>query len=142
MTAATLAPNQRRSRGVGRDDPHPTTLYRAYDEAGDLLYVGIARSWVRRWEHHKTGSPWFGEVRRIVLEDHPDRASALDAERQAIQLERPRYNVEHDVEALIAIADAYVATGADLDRTITPQERSRLNYLLGRERRRGAPDEG
>lgn len=96
MDLTTPTSEQRRSRGVRRDDTAPNTLYRAYDVNGRLLYVGISRSWLRRWEHHKTESPWFDDVRRIDLEPHPDRASALDAERKAIHREMPLHNTEHN----------------------------------------------
>lgn len=69
-----------------------TSLYRAFDDTGRLLYVGIADRWTSRWSAHDRTSPWFGLVRRIELEDHPDRDTAHAAERAAIRTEHPIYN--------------------------------------------------
>lgn len=76
-----------------------TTLYRAFDAAGRLLYVGIARNWARRWTQHSERSSWFGEVARLQLEQHPNRQAALAAERTAIIEELPAYNVVHNGHA-------------------------------------------
>jgi hypothetical protein len=93
---AMLTPKQRDSRGVRADSMEPSTLYRAYDASGDLLYVGIAKSWMHRWAHHQYDSAWFADVRRIELEPFPTRRAALDAERIAIRTEAPLYNIEHN----------------------------------------------
>ncbi|MDP4501032.1 GIY-YIG nuclease family protein [Nonomuraea turcica] len=71
----------------------PTTLYRLYDAADQLLYVGIGGNPGRRFEQHRSGKPWWGKVARVTLEHHPTRESALAAEVVAIQVERPRYNI-------------------------------------------------
>lgn len=72
-----------------------TTLYRAFDEGGHLLYIGIAANWARRWAQHSERSPWFKHVARLSIEAHPTRAAALKAERTAIQQEHPIHNIEH-----------------------------------------------
>lgn len=76
-------------------DMRPTTLYRAYDAAGHLLYIGIAVDWTHRWNKHRERSPWFGQVKSLSLETHPDRRSAQEAERAAIAAELPLYNRNH-----------------------------------------------
>ena len=68
------------------------TLYRARNQQGRLLYVGVAKDWGARWSGHRADKPWFPEVARIDLESYPDRASVLAAEKVAIQSERPLYN--------------------------------------------------
>ena len=73
-----------------------TDLYRAYDEAGRLLYIGISFSCVRRADQHRQNSKWFRLLATFKVEKHPTREAALVAERQAIQAEKPIYNVSHN----------------------------------------------
>lgn len=91
------------------------TLYRHYDDAGRLLYVGITTSLTcnsyaaypyailnhktrqpsstrgARLTHHKS-QPWYPQIKTITLEQFPDRAAAENAERWAIHDEKPLYN--------------------------------------------------
>lgn len=71
-------------------------LYRFYDAAGELLYIGITMNPVARWKQHGHDKLWWVEVASIAIESHLDRDSALRAERQAIAAERPRWNVVHN----------------------------------------------
>lgn len=71
-------------------------LYRFYNDAGQLLYIGITRDPSARWKKHSAGKPWWTEVRNITVQPFPDRDSALRAERAAITDEQPRYNVAHN----------------------------------------------
>ena len=73
----------------------PTTLYRAFDDAGRLLYIGIAVNWASRWERHRQRSAWFDEVARLDLRTYPTRSSAALAEAAAIRAEKPVHNIEH-----------------------------------------------
>ena len=72
-----------------------TTLYRAFDGAGDLLYVGISLRPLRRLAEHSKSAPWSHLVARIDLENFNSRADALAAERRAILRERPLRNIAH-----------------------------------------------
>lgn len=76
-------------------DPGPTYLYRARDDNGRLLYIGIATDWTGRWRHHRERSPWFPSVSKLELELYPTRQAARDAEEAAIKREAPVHNVEH-----------------------------------------------
>lgn len=67
-------------------------LYRQYDAAGDLLYIGITNEWDRRAGEHGRLSPWWSEVARVTHESFPDRASAMQAEKAAIRSEDPVFN--------------------------------------------------
>jgi excinuclease UvrABC nuclease subunit len=73
-----------------------TSLYRLYDSAGRLLYVGISHDVHSRIRTHRTDKHWGAEVADARLEVYPTRASALSAEANAIRRERPRYNVIHN----------------------------------------------
>jgi predicted GIY-YIG superfamily endonuclease len=72
------------------DSPH--TLYRLYDIAGRLLYVGITSDWDRRRSQHAADKAWWPRVSQIALAELPSRAHALNAERIAIRTEHPAYN--------------------------------------------------
>lgn len=73
-----------------------TTLYRFYDAADDLLYVGIAGNPGRRFNEHCKDKAWWGEVVRSTMEHFCNRQAAEIAERVAIRHERPRYNVVYN----------------------------------------------
>lgn len=73
----------------------PTSLYRHYDAAGCLLYIGISLSAFTRFAQHKHGSVWSANVTRMEIEHYASREAALRAERRAIQVEQPVWNVQH-----------------------------------------------
>jgi hypothetical protein len=68
------------------------SLYRHFDEAGLLLYVGISGRPKTRLSEHRRDAPWFWSIATIKMEVFPDRASALQAEREAVQNEKPLFN--------------------------------------------------
>lgn len=73
-----------------------TALYRHYDAAGTLLYVGITRDPSMRSEQHQRSSRWFRFVDRTEVEWHRSRRAADDAERDAIATESPVFNETHN----------------------------------------------
>jgi predicted GIY-YIG superfamily endonuclease len=75
---------------------HQTSLYRHFAADGSLLYVGISLSWPARTKTHARGSTWFEQVAKVEIEHFPTRADALNAEREAIKRERPKFNVVHN----------------------------------------------
>lgn len=70
----------------------PTTLYRLYDEGGDLLYVGISTRPFQRVKEHKGDKTWWLEVASQTFTHYHTRAEASAAELEAIRSEAPRYN--------------------------------------------------
>lgn len=72
-----------------------TALYRHFDAAGSLLYVGISLCVVTRLRQHRRDAHWFTEIARIDVEWHPSREAACDAEFAAIRSEKPRHNITH-----------------------------------------------
>jgi hypothetical protein len=66
-------------------------LYRLYNAAGELIYVGITERFGGRFSQHEH-SQWWREVERIELEPHPTRAEAQAAEMAVIRAELPKYN--------------------------------------------------
>lgn len=73
-----------------------TSLYRHFADDGGLLYVGISLSWPARTKAHVYGSRWFDQVARVEIERFPTREAALEAEREAIRREKPKFNVIHN----------------------------------------------
>jgi hypothetical protein len=69
-----------------------TTLYRAFNANGDLLYVGIAGNLGRRLKEHGA-KLWWEEVTSLTTEHFRSRYAASAAEAVAIRAELPRYNV-------------------------------------------------
>jgi hypothetical protein len=71
-------------------------LYRQFDAAGELLYVGISRSAMARLGQHLSVSPWAEYITTVKIETLPSREEALAAERVAIQTEHPKFNIKHN----------------------------------------------
>jgi excinuclease UvrABC nuclease subunit len=72
-----------------------THLYRLWDANGELLYVGISKSAVRRLTDHQRGKPWADEINRVTITNVSTRAEAERLEIEAIANENPKYNVRH-----------------------------------------------
>lgn len=69
-------------------------LYRHYDKAGILLYVGVSTSALKRLSEHKETSYWFFEITSVTIERFEDRKAVLLAEREAIIKENPVHNLK------------------------------------------------
>lgn len=67
-------------------------LYRFFGEEG-LMYVGITRTGVKRFEGHRKDKGWWPFVNRIEVECFPTRAEVRFAECEAIYAERPAFNI-------------------------------------------------
>ena len=79
--------------------PEETALYRVYGETDLLLYIGISNNFGRRWREHAKKQPWWGEKRRLTVDEwFPFRSDAEAAEAAAIRAERPKYNKTHNVQ--------------------------------------------
>ena len=72
-------------------------LYRHFNAAGELLYVGISLSALGRLGQHRTNARWYSTVAAVTIETFPTRAEAAEAEHKAIREERPRHNTAHRV---------------------------------------------
>lgn len=69
-----------------------TELYRHFDAAGRLLYVGISVNSPSRLCAHRREAGWADQIVTITIERFPTRREALDAEIRAIQTEKPLHN--------------------------------------------------
>jgi hypothetical protein len=89
-----------------------TTVYRFYDAAGDLLYVGISCNFLRRVGEHTGSADWIAQAVRCTLEHYSDRAEAEQAERVAIATEHPIHNATH--QPMVFARSAELQAGHDL----------------------------
>lgn len=69
------------------------TLYRFYAADDTLLYVGLTINPGRRFGEHRQTKPWWDQIKHITLEQYDDYPTLVTAERLAIAIQRPRYNV-------------------------------------------------
>lgn len=100
-TRNTYAPKTRNTRADIAD--RRTMLYRYFDGAGRLLYVGITMAPSGRHRLHDLRSPHVKYATHISFEWYPDRESARAAELTAIKSEGPVFNKE-GVDELVAAA--------------------------------------
>ena len=76
------------------DRPH--ALYRFFDSANRLLYVGITAALPTRLMSHNGDKPWWTSVHHITVEHFADRETVLKAETAAIKAEHPLHNITHN----------------------------------------------
>lgn len=69
-----------------------TALYRHFDAAGALLYVGISLDTIQRTRQHRQGAHWYERIARIEIEWFSTRPLAMTAEAIAIAKEVPECN--------------------------------------------------
>lgn len=68
-------------------------LYRVWDAAGVLLYIGCTKDPSRRWTQHKADrSLWVPYAETFKLYGPFERADAFARENAAIEAERPAFN--------------------------------------------------
>lgn len=79
-------------RDCGETDP-VRTVYRCYDDAERLLYIGCTVKPALRFKQHAASKAWWAEVARIEQTPVTGWRHAEEVERTAIEAERPLYNV-------------------------------------------------
>ena len=77
----------------------PIAVYRFYNTAGHLLYVGQTGEFSKREGRHHLTQPWEHEIDRskTTLECVWGRQNARAREKHLIRTERPLHNVQHAV---------------------------------------------
>ena len=73
-------------------------LYRHFDKSGALLYVGITTAPAARLRQHLKASDWRDQINDVSTIWFDRRSDAEQAERTAIQNERPIHNRVHKVD--------------------------------------------
>ena len=72
-------------------------VYRYYDSADRLLYIGSTYSFSTRAAAHERDATWWPDVTAVKLERFPDQLSSLSAEIYGIKTEGPIHNKAHVV---------------------------------------------
>lgn len=78
-------------------------VYRCYDSADRLLYIGCTQDFVARMQvhecspHNPASFELMRRLDRVECEEYPDRATARQAEREAIMAEAPMLNIHHNL---------------------------------------------
>lgn len=67
-------------------------VYRCFDSEGRLIYVGSSADLFGRLRTHRTSSWWAPQVAKVVAKVYANGVLARMAEREAIQVEMPRWN--------------------------------------------------
>lgn len=81
-------PGRPRNRPLGR-----TSVYRLFNSAGEILYIGCSCKPESRWKAHRTLKTWWPEVASNTVDWYDALQEAEAAERSAILAERPKYNI-------------------------------------------------
>jgi len=76
----------------------PHALYRIFRANGDLLYIGISKHIFSRLQEHSISQHWTNEIdfQKTKIQWFSSRQEAEQAEKKAIQMEKPLYNVTHN----------------------------------------------
>lgn len=115
-------------------------LYRHYDGSGNLLYVGISYSVLKRLSEHSNKAFWFPQIRRIEIEHYTDRKAAVIAERRAIDTENPKYNlarpnIKKPKPVQYEKIELIIAKIREENRRAEPQELESIREALGHTKR-------
>jgi prevent-host-death family protein len=86
-----------------------TALYRLYDDAEVLLYIGISHQPEVRFEQHAKLKDWWPQVTRRDVQWFDDRPSAAAAEAAAIRSEDPEHNGTYSPRRDLRVARDCVA---------------------------------
>ena len=70
------------------------TVYRLFNRAGELLYVGVTKNVGNRLLGHARCQPWWPDVDSVSTQCFATRAQAEAEEGRAIALEDPLHNLE------------------------------------------------
>lgn len=80
-------------RPVDPPETRTAQVYRMFDVAGDLLYIGSTVAGVQRVHTHRIHRSWWDQVATVTFDNALPREEALAAEYAAIASEQPRHNV-------------------------------------------------
>lgn len=120
-----------------RSDIYPdrwTAVYRLYDAAQRLLYVGIGYDYLARWKSHAKDKAWWPEVASRDVTWYDNRLDAAYEEARVICDEAPLHNEEEGISpfgfATFRIGDCLVPSEMDFSRRLL--DPARFNELFTR----------
>lgn len=76
------------------DMPDIVTVYRYYNEDGDLLYVGRSNNFIARMGQHRIDKSWFLDIDSAKFEHYVGLEAAISQESKAIHNENPIHNIQ------------------------------------------------
>jgi predicted GIY-YIG superfamily endonuclease len=85
-------------------------VYRHFGADGTLLYIGISLNAVARLSHHRRHAPWFKKIARVYVQRFATRHDAERAECEAINSEKPKFNLKKRSKARTMTRNAAYAT--------------------------------
>lgn len=98
------------------DKPH--AVYRIYDNADLLVYVGLSQRPAIRIAYHRSSAPWRVHISRWTEEWHPDRREAAKAEQAAIDVELPYCGMTTDLYREVSAICRYAVSVDDKVRAV------------------------
>lgn len=101
-------------------------LYRHFNQAAELLYVGISRDHWARLSAHSRRTAWFPEVAFITIEHFSTMEEAEEAEHLAIIQENPLHNIHGGVRITARRLRAAMARREKFREPLPPLQRGTL----------------
>ena len=92
-------------------------LYRHFGDDNKLLYVGISFNALVRLKSHRHDSTWYDKVKSVVIEKYETREDALIAEKNAIENEKPLFNIVYNKEKKDDLSELNPLKPIKLDRS-------------------------
>lgn len=71
----------------------PSQMYRLFDAEDRVIYIGSTGNAEQRIATHRNTMWWGPTIHRVQIETFPNREAAMLAEREAVQTEFPRWNI-------------------------------------------------
>lgn len=85
--------------------PGPAVVYRYFNGAGLVLYVGVSQDFSKRWATHSKQQVWWDQVARCTVDFYASWPEATEVEDIAIATERPVYNLAGSPVAVLHVAE-------------------------------------
>lgn len=92
MSVATETTNTACGTIVHAAGPDDVALYRLYGSENELLYVGVSKAPLTRWNDHQLAF-WWHEVTRFEWVWHPSREAARAEEKVILASGIAKYNI-------------------------------------------------
>jgi hypothetical protein len=115
--------NRSADAGQTTSETRPSSVYRLYNEAGELLYVGLTDRGHLRVADHLASKPWAWEIAETRWEHFATRDEAAARERTVIEGEYPLYNIVgceyrgaetvHEFGSMAVVAAAWPIAGIE-----------------------------
>lgn len=113
-----------------------TAVYRWYDDAGELLYIGHTTRLATRVDDHlrEWKSPWSVLAARVEIDWYPSLAEAKEAEANAIATGQPLFNGTYNRWSPEAAdrRDAYLAARGLPDLLQKPADQLHVEHLYAK----------